>query len=173
MSKEPSESNESEQTVPKRQKRNQHPDRFYAEPKALDRIRDWVDQAAAHFQGAVRPTRNDLVNVILLSHADVLSEDELKRVWERCFSPLKFMKAATRRLEEALERGEDVTLESVIESLRAKSWPEPKKVGRPRGSRGKPPSVVPDGAAALAAEGYAGDAAPLGGVGSDTPAQPA
>jgi len=141
-----------------RRKRNQHPDRFYAEPKALDRIRDWVDEAAAHFQGAVRPTRNDLVNVILMSHTKNLSEEELKQVWERCFSPLKFMKAATRRMEEALERGENVTLESVMESLRAKSLPEPKKAGRPRGSRTK--SSTSQGEAAeptVATPGESGD----------------
>jgi len=125
------------QVTGQRRKRNQHPDRFYAEPKALGQIRDWVEQATAHFQGAVKPTRNDVVNVILLNHAEALSEDELKDVWERCFSPLKFMKAATRRLEEALERGENVTLESVVESLRAKTLPEAKKAGRPRGSRTK------------------------------------
>lgn len=148
---------------PQRRKRNQHPDRFYAEPKALDRIRDWVDEAAVHFQGAVRPTRNDLVNVILMSHAKTLSEEELKQVWERCFSPLKFMKAATRRLEEAVARGENVTLDSVMESLRAKCLPEPKKAGRPRGSKTK---------SSTSQEGAAEPPAPMPGDGGDTSTHP-
>lgn len=112
-------------------KGNAFPDRLLADPASLDRLRQWTEQATSHFDGAVKPTRNDIANAILVHHAEDLSADELSFIWKRCFNPVKFLKSTAAQMQKAQERGESVTLDQVIDRIR-RSVTEP----------GNPPQAV-------------------------------
>lgn len=106
---------------PKKRTRNQCPDKVLLEPENLARINAWRDQVIAHHQGAIKPTRNDIANVVLSLHAELLSEEELTRLWDRSFDPVRFLKGATAQVEAAQARGEKWTITDLLKQLREKA----------------------------------------------------
>jgi DNA-binding response OmpR family regulator len=124
-------------------KRNTFPDRLVADPETLDRLRTFVEQATAHFEGSIKPTRSDVVNAILTHHSETLSPEEFTFLWKKCFNPVRFLKSTAAQMQLAQERGESVTLDQVIERIR-KSIAEPQnsattKRRRPRVSETEAP----------------------------------
>jgi hypothetical protein len=99
-------------------KRNMFPDRLVADPETLDRLRTFVEQATAHFEGSIKPTRSDVANAILTHHSEHLSPEELNFLWKKCFNPVRFLKSTAAQMQLAQERGESVTLDQVIERIR-------------------------------------------------------
>lgn len=102
---------------PKNLKRQSHPDRITLSPEALSRVNGWVD----YFNGksrAVKVTRNDIVNFLLLNRAVELSEPEQSELERLHFDEVKFATWALNTIREAKARGETLTLESLVKSTR-------------------------------------------------------
>jgi len=110
---------ETAKEAPRPRKRGtQHPDRVWIGADALNRLSGWIAEVNSKLQG-VAITRSDLVNFIVLSHAEALSATELKEIEARYFDPIKHAQWARAELEAALARGEKVTLVDIVLNNRA------------------------------------------------------
>ena len=84
----------------------------------LSRVDAWCSQADEQFQGKATVSRSDVMSVVVSDHDERLSSTELNKLWERCFDAIQFMKAATKRFGEAKAKGENITLEDMVRSLK-------------------------------------------------------
>ncbi len=111
----------------KRKGRTQHPDRVWVDAETLNRLSGWIAEASERLQG-VTITRSDLVNYLVMSHADALSATEMKEVEARYFDPLKHGLWAMGELKAALARGEKTTLSEILAARK----PPASAIPRPR-----------------------------------------
>lgn len=102
----------------KRTKSLRHPDRLTVSPKALERLNGWVADLEGQLKG-INLTRNQLVQWLILSHADSLSAQELKQIEAEFFDELKFAEWAVRELKAAQARGERIGLADIVVQSRA------------------------------------------------------
>ena len=98
----------------------QYPDRIRISAEAVQRLASWAEQIGGRLRG-VRITRSDLVNFILLGHAEALTAVEMKELRGRYFDEVKFVLWAVEEQKAAETRGEDITVAEIMERNRPES----------------------------------------------------
>lgn len=99
------------QVKPRSNKR--HLDRISLKTEALARIERWITQVEQRYK-AIRISRNELVNFLLLHRAAELSDEEGRLIGELHYDEVKFATWALKALKEAHARGEKVSLDDLI-----------------------------------------------------------
>ncbi len=107
-----------------------HPERLVAQPETLEKLNLFMTQVEKYFNGAICPTKSELMNLVITSRASELSSGELQSVWRRLFDPVKFSRLVTKKLAEAKKRGETVSVEEVLQSLKPEFPPPSDKPKR-------------------------------------------
>ena len=92
-------------------------DRVSLRPEVLARVEHWISQVEDRCK-AIRITRNELVNFILLHHAPGLSEEETQLLGEAHYDEVRFAAWALKSIREARSRGETLTLNDLMKKQR-------------------------------------------------------
>ena len=95
-----------------------HVDRVSLKSEVLSRVEHWISQVEDRHK-AVRITRNEPVNFLLLHHAPALSEEETRLLGEAHHDEVRFAAWALKSIREARARGETLTLNDLLERQRA------------------------------------------------------
>ncbi len=103
------------QVMPRSNKR--HLDRISLKAEALARVERWITQAEQRYK-AIRISRTELVNFLILHRAAELSEEEARLLGEAHYDEVKFATWALKALKDAHARGEKVSLDDLIRKHR-------------------------------------------------------
>jgi hypothetical protein len=101
----------------KQSKKQPRRDRVNLDPVSLARLQSWLDQFNQNFPTG-KITRSDLINYLLSSRSESLSENELAGLRERFFDEVQLAEWALRELKAARNRGENSTLNEILDSLK-------------------------------------------------------
>jgi hypothetical protein len=87
-------------------------ERVLINSKVSSRIDGWISRLQRE-TSAIRITRSDVVNFILMAHSEELSSDESRELGKLHFDEVKFSFWVARTLKNAKAKGENVTLEQL------------------------------------------------------------
>ena len=129
-------------------KKPRYPERPLLSPESAQRIDRWADMLAPRLSGR-RLARAELVNWLVMSRGEDLTEAELAALHDRHYDPVRALEWAVRAAKEAQARGEKVDVQEIVglPNFRSQS-PAPKGARR----RKDPPTCVPEPAASESGE---------------------
>ncbi len=87
-------------------------ERIALERETISRIDNWIGQVEGKAK-AVRVTRSDVSNYILMKHPTDLSSEDIDAMKSRNFDEVKFSFWLARTLKKAKSKGENVTLDEL------------------------------------------------------------
>lgn len=96
-------------------KRNRYPDRFTITPNNLEKIGSLLEQLRFTLKGC-DATRKDMLNWIIEKFPEQLNEDSLKELAGRFYDEERFLKFALGEVRAAKARGEQKTLEQILQN---------------------------------------------------------
>lgn len=100
--------------VKKAKKPSVHVDKVNLTPEAISKVKSWLEQANSVLCG-ITINRTMIVNWLIGKQGHDLSGEELSQLESEFRNEVEFSKWAAREVEEASNRGEIKTLESIIE----------------------------------------------------------
>ena len=126
-------------TVPKRKKRRTFTDRATLNEESLNKLMKWKDQISDHFEGMVKVSYTDLVNMILLHQPEKLSSSILNDFQKKKLSDVERAKWVYKRLLEAETRGEKLSFGELVDKAggRVKA-PRKRKIKPPKSEEKQP-----------------------------------
>ncbi len=120
----------------KTEKSKSYPDRINLSPDQSTRVEAWQKQIESAFQGALKIGRSELVNFILDTAQETLSQPTLSKLFNQHFDEIRFLTWAKSKILEAKREGRTVTLDTLRTSLNSGALStESTKVSRKRTKR--------------------------------------
>jgi len=116
-----------EEKLEKKKRQRALADRIHLRPEATQRVDGWVKAANEAIPG-LRLTRGDIVTHALLSRPLHLTGQDIKALRERYFDEMAYAAWVVREMRRARERGESVSLNAMLQRLKAKK-PEAQEGG--------------------------------------------
>lgn len=84
--------------------------------ESIQRLNAWLEQIRQSRPG-VEITRKNIVNWLILSHSERLSQSEEKELAETYYNELRFLQFAVRELKAANERGDTLSFQDFIDKM--------------------------------------------------------
>ncbi len=115
--------------------RAQYGERISISNAATEKLMGWIEQANAKKQ-ALNLSPKSMVNWLLESAPDELTNAQLKDLAERFYDEVKFLQTALMQMKQAKARGEKLSLDDLMHAQAAMVKPE-KRSGEPRLKKAK------------------------------------
>ena len=96
-----------------------NPCRIVLTGEGSDRVNRWMNQLQQQFHG-LRMNRNELVEWLILAQPLDLSLEEIREIGGKYYDELDLANWALRQLKEARSKGQNISLENILKSLKTK-----------------------------------------------------
>lgn len=88
-------------------------DRVELLPESIDRLQSWQKQIDNNCP-KVMTSKKDLVNWVIAEHKETLSDSDLRKIRDRFFDPVQYLKSLLRKAEAAKSQGQEVEIQELF-----------------------------------------------------------
>ena len=96
-------------------------ERTILDSDSVEKVKMWIKQIERELGDAVDVAQKSLVNFVIQSHSESLSEDEIQKIKAQNFDLIKALKKATDEAMKAKQAGHEMQLDEIINLIQTPS----------------------------------------------------